>query len=406
MPSGRRKASNAMAETSKSLHVSYGSFSCTLEGFADPVAAMIAVTEHFRELAARDLQFAASGTMPRAEDLDRLAQRVRAEAGLADEAALPAGETGFGPAAVLGPVAVSAGEDAGGTPLDDGGAMAAVPDDGADRELEADPTDLRPAGARVQEKQKTLSAPPDEDDALARILTESAMRLSDPEAMRRRSTMASLKAAVAATEAARARGERPEAELEARRDRFRQDVRQVEDEVHGVEHAPARSPASPLRLVASQRVDLGAEEAVALPVAEEISARPVPVRSVEQPVDQPLVLPAAHIVAQPVSLPVSRSAAGEPEADFASFAARMGATTLPDLIEAAAAWRSFVWSRTDVSRPELLQLASEALPGEPSREEGLGAFGTLLNDGRLARVGSGRFRVSEESRFNPGKLAG
>ena len=81
-------------------------------------------------------------------------------------------------------------------------------------------------------------------------------------------------------------------------------------------------------------------------------------------------------------------------------------TTLPDLIEAAAAWRSFVWSRTDVSRPELLQLASEALPGEPSREEGLGAFGTLLNDGRLARVGSGRFRVSEDSRFNPGKLAG
>ena len=149
-------------------------------------------------------------------------------------------------------------------------------------------------------------------------------------------------------------------------------------------------------------MDLGAEEAVVEPAEEEVSARPVAVRSVEQPVEQPVVQPAAQVVTQPVSRPV----AGEPEADFASFAARMGATTLPDLIEAAAAWRSFVWSRTDVSRPELLQLASEALPGEPSREEGLGAFGTLLNDGRLARVGSGRFRVSEESRFNPGKLAG
>ena len=395
-----------MAETSKSLHVSYGSFSCTLEGFADPVAAMIAVTEHFRELAARDPNFAASGGMPRAEDLDRLAERVRAEAGLADEAVPPAGEMGAGSAAVLGPVAVAAGEDAGGAPWDDGGAMAVAPDEGVDRAVEAAPIDLRPAGARAQEKQKALSAPPDEDDALARILTESAMRLSDPEAMRRRSTMASLKAAVAATEAARASGERPEAELEARRDRFRRDVRQVEDEVHGVEHAPARSASSPLRLVASQRVDLGTEEAVAPPVAEEISARPVPVRSVEQPVDQPVVQPAAQNVAQPASLPVPRPLAGEREADFASFAARMGATTLPDLIEAAAAWRSFVWARTDVSRPELLQLASEALPGEPSREEGLGAFGTLLNDGRLARVGSGRFRVSEESRFNPGKLAG
>lgn len=393
-----------MAEASKSLNVSYGSFSCTLEGFADPVAAMIAVTEHFRELAARDPQFAATGGMPRAEDLDRLAQRVRAEAGLADGAALSAGEMGSGSVATLGPVAVSAGEDAGGAPGDDGGAMGAVPDEGS--EVGVDPTDLRPAGARVQERQKLLCAPPDEDSALARILTESDMRLSDPEAMRRRSTIASLKAAVAATEAARARGERPETELEARRERFRRDLLQVEDEVHGPEHAPERSPASPLRLVASQRVDVGPEEAVARPVAEEIGVRAVPVRSVEQPVEQPVVQPVSVPASAPVSVPVSRPVAGEPEADFASFAARMGATTLPDLIEAAAAWRSFVWSRTDVSRPELLQLASEALPGEPSREEGLGAFGTLLNDGRLARVGSGRFRVSEDSRFNPGKLAG
>jgi hypothetical protein len=278
--------------------------------------------------------------------------------------------------------------------------MAAMSDKGSDRGLGAEesPTGLQPAGA--QERQKLLPAPPDEDDAITRILTESDLRLAAPEAMQRRSTIASLKAAVAATEAARARGERPEAELEARRDQFRRDLLQVEDEVHGPEHAPARAPASPLRLVASQRVDVGPEEAVAAPVAGEVGARPVPT------VDQPGTQTVAKIVAQPVPLPVSRSAAGEPEADFASFAARMGATTLPDLIEAAAAWRSFVWSRTDVSRPELLQLASEALPGEPSREEGLGAFGTLLNDGRLARVGSGRFRVSEESRFNPGKLAG
>jgi hypothetical protein len=177
--------------------------------------------------------------------------------------------------------------------------------------------------------------------------------------------MASLKAAVAATEAARASGPSPEEEREARRGPFRHDLRQAVGA-----GGPARSRPAPLRLVASQRVDLPGASADS---AEE--GRP----------------PAAD---------------ARPSTDFASFAAEMGAASLPDLIEAAAAWRAFVWDISDVSRPELLNLVAEALTSEPSREESLGAFGSLLREGRLDRVASGRFRVRHDSRFNPGRLAG
>lgn len=48
-----------LAESSTILTVSYGAFSCTLEGFEDAVAAAKALTEHFRTLAAEDPQFGA-----------------------------------------------------------------------------------------------------------------------------------------------------------------------------------------------------------------------------------------------------------------------------------------------------------------------------------------------------------
>jgi hypothetical protein len=91
---------------------------------------------------------------------------------------------------------------------------------------------------------------------------------------------------------------------------------------------------------------------------------------------------------------------------FAAFASEMGASSLPDLLEAAAAWLCFVDEAESVSRAQLVALAAEALPEAPDREEALGAFGTLLRQGRIAPVASGRYRVSAGSRFDPGRLAG
>ncbi|SEB54610.1 hypothetical protein [Rhodobacter sp. 24-YEA-8] len=83
---------------------------------------------------------------------------------------------------------------------------------------------------------------------------------------------------------------------------------------------------------------------------------------------------------------------------FAAFTEEVGARSLPDLMEAAAAWAACVDKREYFTRPYLMSRVIAGELGEIfTREEGLRAFGTLLREGRLVKMHRGQFAIAETS---------
>jgi len=223
-----------------------------------------------------------------------------------------------------------------------------------------------PEVVEAPKSRKILPAP---DRNVSRIIAQTDEELNEPAGSRRRNAIAQLKAAVAATEAARQLGDNSNSEAAAQ-NAFRQDLDEVVRPSRPIINSAAitddKPRAAPLKLVASQRVD-GEDEVVPAPV--------------------------------PRSRPITPTAGDE--GGFAQFAASMGATELPDLLEAAAAYTAFVEGVQDFSRPQIMKKVQMTTSDEFSREDGLRSFGTLLRQGRISKVRNGRFQVSEQTRFRP-----
>lgn len=246
---------------------------------------------------------------------------------------------------------------------------------------------------RLERRHVLIGGDPDQGPAFNRILAETDSKLADREGTRRRSAIAHLKAAVAATKADRMLNRERSRQLdEEEQSAYREDLAKV---VRPHRSEPRESaadkmrrssePAEPLILGSSQRVDdAGGAERVTSVQPRRIGAGMLAIESEDADVE------------------------GDDDSAFVAFAEEMGARELPDLLEAAAAYTAFVERQPHFSRPQIMRRAAAIETEEEfTREAGLRSFGQLLRQGKIRKLQRGQFTISENTRFRPeARIAG
>ncbi|KEJ89997.1 hypothetical protein [Sulfitobacter donghicola] len=219
----------------------------------------------------------------------------------------------------------------------------------------------------------------DADDDLSRLMAETDSQMDEPEGANRRDAFAHLRAAVAAKKADEAVGGSLDEQGtdEAYRDDLASVVRPRRPASGSGSRVRTERPSekrpAPLKLVAEQRID----------VKEKIIVKPVRPRR----------------VAKVVKTQAAETAPGA--TSFVDFAAEVGATKLPDILEAAAAYLSFVEGLDQFSRPQLMTKVRQVEKEDFTREDSLRSFGKLLREGKIEKLKGGRFQASDQIAFQP-----
>ncbi len=207
----------------------------------------------------------------------------------------------------------------------------------------------------------------DLDQDVSRLMAKADEQMDDPAASGTREAYSHLRKAVAATSA------EDVAKQAATDEEYRGDLASVvsprrPDDVQVTSKRPDADMAAPLKLVAEQRID-----------APNADTGPVTPRRVTS----------------------DQSEDESEESGFAQFAQDQGAQSLSDLLEAAAAYLSFIEGQEQFSRPQLMNKVRSLKQDEFNREESLKSFGQLLRDGKIEKAGGGRFAASRDIGFRP-----
>lgn len=205
-----------------------------------------------------------------------------------------------------------------------------------------------------------LPEEPNLDEDVSRLMEKAVEQMDDPATATQRETYSRLRNAVAATNADRA---------DALNRNQAQQISPRRPESNVTTARPKAEPAAPLKLVAEQRIDNKDEDEMG----------PISPRRVKS---------------KPLGLPIE-------ESGFAHYAQEQGAQSLPDLLEAAASYLSFIEGQEQFSRPQLMNKIRSLKQDDFNREESLRSFGQLLRDGKIEKAGGGRFAASDEIGFRP-----
>lgn len=250
---------------------------------------------------------------------------------------------------------------------------------------------------RVADRRNALDRGADRGEAAVdRLLRQADTEMAEADTRRRTSTIAHLKAAVAATVAERLAPRGPDAPTEPDATAvYRSDLATaVRPRRPGDSEAEAHSPAelarvAPLVLVSAQRIDRPALPPQA-PVAVAMPSRPrgAAVSALafddEDDEDEGDIADGA-----PGNLFGGIGA-------FADWAQTAGAVDLADRLEVAAAWLLEAEGLDGFNRPQLMRVAAADEAAE-SREEAMAAFGALLREGRIVKSRRGIFTLPENS---------